>query len=156
MILASILALAAIIVIARLAFGLAVFALPVACGVGAVLLSLHMGAGLLTAGPIGLIAGTLALAAGQAAFACARSASTRLLVAILYAVPAGAIGFGLTFGVVAVGHPGPLAHVLLSLVGAAITAFVAFQRLNALAPPDTGRAGPREIRAEATFGSVRT
>ena len=141
MILASILTLAAFAVLIRLLFGLAVFALPVACGAGAGFVAHASGAGWLGSAIIALIAGTIALAIGQTLFALARSPIARVAVGSLYALPAAALGFGMAYGLLGIGVDSPFWRIALSLVGAGVTGWVAFQNVGALAPPaEAGRA----------------
>jgi hypothetical protein len=141
MVLALILLIAAFAILLRLMFGLAVFALPVAVGGGAALMAHATGAGVYGASLVGLCAGTLALGAGQAVFGLARSPLARLAVGAIYAVPAAALGFGLAYGVLGIGVDAAAWRVALSLIGAAVTGVVAFQRVSALAlPPEGGEA----------------
>jgi hypothetical protein len=133
MVLALILLIVAFAILLRLMFGLAVFALPVAVGGGAALMAHATGAGIFGASLVGLCVGTLALGAGQAVFGLASSSVARLAVGAIYAVPAAALGFRLAYGVLGIGVDAEAWRVALSLIGAAVTGVVAFQRVSALA-----------------------
>lgn len=136
-----ILLIAAFAILLRHMFGLAVFALPVAVGGGAALMAHTTGAGIFGAGLVGLCAGTLVLGVGQAVFDRTSSPLARLAVGAIYAVPAAALGFGLAYGVLGIGVDAAAWRVALSLIGAAVTGVVAFQRVSALAlPPERGEA----------------
>lgn len=154
MILASVLTLAALAVLLRLLFGLAVFALPVACGIGAGLLAHTTGAGWLGSAVVGFIIGALALAVGQTLFALARAPAARLLVGAIYALPAAALGFGLAYGLLGVGVDAPFWRVALATVGAAVTGWVAVQSVGALASPgEAGRGAAAERPARRVLVS---
>lgn len=135
MILSIVLTFTAFAVLLRLVFGLAVFALPVMCGLGAAFVAHRTGAGWLGAGIVGFVVGTVALGAGQALFALARSPLARIAVGGLYALPAAALGFGLAYGLLGIGADTEFWRIALALVGAAVTGWVAFQNIGALAPP---------------------
>lgn len=134
MILAIFVTLAALAVLLRLLFGFAVYALPVACGAGTAALAHASGAGWLGAAIVALIVGTVVLGAGQTLLALARSPVAHIAVASLYTLPAAALGFGIAYGLLGIGVAAPFWRVALSLVGAAVTGWVAFQKLDALAP----------------------
>lgn len=151
MILAAILMLAAFAVLLRLIFGLAVFALPILFGAAAGWLAHATGASWLGAAIVAFVAGTAALAAGQSLFALSGSPVGRMIVGLVYALPAAAIGYGVAYGFAATGASNPIWRILLALVGACVTGAAAFRSVAALAPP----AQPGKVQAEAQVGMAR-
>ncbi len=117
MILATLLAGAAITVLAVLIFNLAVFALPFFAGVTAASLAYSSGAGFLGAAIIGLLAGAFLFAIGNAVVAGSRSPLLRLAVGITFAGPAALAGYAITGHVVAWSVPGGTWRTLFALLG---------------------------------------
>ena len=134
MILATLLAGAAITVLAVLIFNLAVFALPFFAGVTTASLAYSSGAGFLGAAIIGLLAGAFLFAIGNAVLAGSRSPLLRLAVGITFAGPAALAGCAITGHVVTWSVPGGTWRTLFALLGGLVTGVVAWSRLNA-APP---------------------
>ncbi len=134
MILATLLAGAAITVLAVLIFNLAVFALPFFAGVTAASLAYSSGAGFLGAAIIGLLAGAFLFAIGNAVVAGSRSPLLRLAVSITFAGPAALAGYAITGHVVAWSVPGGTWRTLFALLGGLVTGVVAWSRLNARRP----------------------
>ena len=145
MILATLLAGAAIAVLAVLIFNLAVFALPFFAGVTAASLAYSSCAGFLGAAIIGLLAGAFLLAIGNAVVAGSRSPLLRLAVAITFAGPAALAGYAITGHVVAWSVPGGTWRTLFALLGGLVTGVVAWSRLNA-APPGASVWAPEADR----------
>ena len=134
MILATLLAGAAITVLALLVFNLAVFVLPFFAGVTAASLAYSSGAGFPGAAIIGLLAGAFLFAIGNAVVAGSRSPVLKLVVGITFAGPAALAGYTITGHIVAWSVPGGTWRTLLALLGGLVTGVVAWSRLNA-APP---------------------
>jgi hypothetical protein len=87
-------------------FTLAVYALPFFIGMTVGIFTYQIGIGLIGAIVIGFFAGALGLLAGQYIFSVARSPIIRLLVALLFAVPAACAGYSVTFGLAQVPRNG--------------------------------------------------
>jgi hypothetical protein len=132
-------------VVAWLIFNLSVFALPAFVGVGAASFAYRGGAGVVGAGLVGLAVGASAFALGRIAFEKAGSASTRGVLAIVYAAPAAVAGFYSTCGIVELFVAAHGWREAFSIAGALVTAIVACRRLAALAP---------SARTGETTGSV--
>ena len=145
MILATLLAGAAITVLALLIFNLAVFALPFIAGVTAASLAYSSGAGFVGAAIIGLSAGAVLFAIGNAVVARSRSSLLRLAVGITFAGPAALAGYAITGHVVAWSVAGGTWRTLFALFGALVTGVVAWSRLNA-APPGASAWAPEADR----------
>ena len=134
MILATLLAGAAITVLAALIFNLAVFALPFFAGVATASLAYSSGAGFLGAAITGLLAGAFLFAIGNAVVARSRSPLPRLAVGITFTGPAALAGYAITGHVVAWSVPGGTWRTLFALFGGLVTGAVACSRLNAASP----------------------
>ncbi len=145
MILATLLAGAAITVLAVLIFNLAVFALPFFAGVTTASLPYSSGAGLLGAAIIGLLAGAFLFAIGNTVVEGSRSPLLRLAFSITFAGPAALAGYAITGHVLAWSVPGGTWRTLLALLGALVTGVVAWSRLNA-APPGASVWTPEAAR----------
>lgn len=81
-----------------LMFALATLALPLFVGVTAAITAYHHDAGLILSGLVALAAAALTLAAGQIAFTRSHQPLTRILVALIFAVPAAWAGYCAGFG----------------------------------------------------------
>lgn len=121
-----------------LLFRLAAYALPVysALGTGLYLLEHHHGYGTAIAG--GLAVGVAVLLVGQFLMAFARSPLLRFLVALLFAVPAGAAGYQAARGLGGMMIDPGAGLTALSLFAAALTASSAWRGLGS---PPTGDEG---------------
>lgn len=140
MILSSLLVLSALIILARLLVGIAIYALPVACGLGAAYAGYAAEAGLIGSLALGFVAGTAALVVIRILVTVPRSPMIRVIVGVIIATPSAAVGYGLSYGLLAATGTHGAWLVALSLIGALGIGFVALQRI-AFAPPDAaGRA----------------
>jgi hypothetical protein len=88
-----------------LLFTLAVYALPVFAGLTAALAAFHAGSGVIGAFIVGVLAGVATLAIGRVAVAGARTPLPRILIALVYAIPATVAGYQLSFGLSGIGMP---------------------------------------------------
>ena len=140
MILSSLLVLSALIILARLLVGMAIYALPVACGAGAAFASYAAGAGLIGSLALGFIAGTAALVIIQILVTVPRSPMIRVIVGLTIATPSAALGYGLSYGLLAATGTHGAWLVALSLIGALGIGFVALQRIAFAPPGGAGRA----------------
>ena len=80
-----------------LLFTLAIYALPFLAGLTAGLAALQSGAGVIGGLVVGFLAGGATLALGQMAFATARKPLIRIIIGLLYAVPATVAGYQVSF-----------------------------------------------------------
>ena len=113
-----------------LLFRLAIHALPVMAGIGGAFMLHGHGAGLFTAGAIGLGLGIGLFLTGQSLFAATRSPLPRFLLGATFAIPAGIAGYhavGAVAGIVI--DPGVSLSVL-SWLGAAMIGASAVARLG--------------------------
>lgn len=140
-------------------FALAVYALPFFVGLTAGMYAHQSGIGPIGAIVVGLAAGGVALSAGQYVFAALRPPAIRLVVALLFAVPAAYAGYQMTLG---------LAHVAINsegwrdaaaLVGAIVVGCTAWARVAILATPVPGHgvsSGSAQSPAGPSLGSLTT
>jgi hypothetical protein len=131
-----------------LLFSLAVYALPFLAGLSVGLAAFHSGSGFLGALVVGIVVGVTTLVLGQIVFATVRTPLIRLLIGLIYAVPAAVAGYQLCFAVAGIGEPaGDWRHVLAA-VGAVAVGLTAFARMALFVPPATGQ-GPVEGTAHS-------
>lgn len=81
-----------------LLYSVAIYALPFFIGLSTVLCAHDGGAGMPGAIMLGLVTGGFVLATGQMAFALARSPILRVLLGLIFAVPAAFAGYYVTLG----------------------------------------------------------
>lgn len=116
-----------------LLFNLAVYALPFFAAVAAGMLAYDTGSGPILAGVVGVIAGTVTFVVGQTLFATARSPALRTALAVIFAAPAAVAGYYSMHGVSELGVPSDDWRQVVSVITGALTGFVAWSRLSALA-----------------------
>jgi hypothetical protein len=134
-----------------LLFTLAVYALPFVAGLTVGLAAFHSGSGFIGALVIGLLTGVAILMLGQIVFATVRSPLIRLLIGLIYAVPASVAGYQLCFALAGIGVPsGDWQHVFAA-VGAVAVGLTAFARIALFIPPSAGQ-GPMEGTAHSAVG----
>src|SRR5450432_3202686 len=122
-----------------LLFTLAVYALPFFAGLTAGLAAFHSGAGVIGALIVGVLAGGVTLAIGQIAFATVRTPLIRVLIGLLYAVPAGIAGYHASLGLAKIGVPSEGWREAFAIVGAVLVGATAFARMTLFVPPPTGQ-----------------
>jgi hypothetical protein len=88
-----------------LLFTLAVYALPFLAGLTAGLAAFHSGSGFIGAFVVGLLVGVTIVVLGQIVFATVRTPLIRLLIGLIYAVPATVAGYQLCFALAGIGVP---------------------------------------------------
>ena len=86
-------------------FALATHALPFFVGVTVGIYSFQVGAGPFDAIVVGFVAGSTTLVAGQFAFSVARFPIVRLVVGLLFALPAARAGYDVTLALAHIGVP---------------------------------------------------
>ncbi|MBB3890577.1 thiamine transporter ThiT [Phenylobacterium haematophilum] len=128
---ALIFALAAVIFACWLLYTLATLALPVFAAMTLGMWVHAAGYGVMAALIVGLVSGILTLIAGQVLFALVRSPLWRLLVGLLFAVPAAIAGYHAVHGITAMGvQSEPWRHALGS-AGALFIGAAAWLRIAA-------------------------
>lgn len=116
-------------------FNLAVYALPF---VVALTVGMHLyatDAGPMVAIIVGMFAGVFTLLIGQIVFAKVQSVWLRLLIASLYAVPAGIAGFSAVRGLSEIGGASEGWTLAFAIIGGIIVAGTAWVRIASLAGP---------------------
>jgi hypothetical protein len=134
-----------------LLFTLAVYALPFLAGLTAGLAAFQSGSGFIGALVVGLLAGSSLLVLGQMAFATVRTPLIRLLIGLVYALPAAVAGYQLCFALAGIGVlAGDWQHVFAA-AGAVAVGLTAFARMALFIPPSAGQ-GPMEGTAQSAVG----
>jgi hypothetical protein len=124
-----------------LLFTLAVYALPFLVGLTMGLAAFHSGSGFLGALVVGLLVGVTTLVLGQIVFVTVQTPVIRLLIGLIYAVPATVAGHRLCFALAGIGVPaGDWQHVFAA-AGAVAVGLTAFARMALVVPPSAGQ-GP--------------
>jgi len=130
---------------------LAVYALPLLSGLSVGLAAFHSGSGFIGALVVGLLVGVTILLLGQIVFATVRTPLIRLLIGLVYAVPAAVAGYQLCFALAGIGMPaGDWRHVFAA-AGAVAVGLTAFTRMALFVPPSAGQ-GPVEGTAHSAVG----
>jgi hypothetical protein len=122
-----------------LLFTLAVYALPFLAGLTAGLAAFNSGSGFIGALVVGLLVGATILALGQFVFANVRSPLIRLLIGLVYAVPAAVAGYHLCFALAGIGVPTGGWLQVFAAGGAVVVGITAFARMALLIPPSAGQ-----------------
>ena len=134
-----------------LLFSLAVHALPFLAGLTIGLAAYHNGSGFIGAFVVGLLVGMTILVLGQIVFATVRTPLIRLLIGLIYAVPATLAGYQLCFALAGIGVPaGDWQHVFAA-AGAVAVGLTAFARMTLFIPPSAGQ-GPVEGTSHSAVG----
>src|SRR5690606_35168683 len=144
-----------------LLFSLAVYALPVATGIGLAFWMHEQGHGIVSSALAGCAIGVAVLAAGRVLFALVYSPIVRLGLALLFAIPAGVAGYQAVHGLGSLAMDPGVFLSILSWVGALAVAAAAWAKLAAFAieapqpdqlitasrqsPPSSGLVSVREI-----------
>jgi hypothetical protein len=123
-----------------LLFTLAVYALPFFAGMTVGLAAFHCGAGIVGAFIVGILAGGATLAFGQIAFATRRTPLTRVVIGLLYAVPAAIAGYHVSFALAGIGMSTGGWQQAFAVIGAILSGITAFSRLTLSVPPSDGQA----------------
>lgn len=123
-----------------LLFTLAIYALPVFVGLTAGLAAFDSGGGVIGALVIGLLVSGAILAFGQIAFATSCTPLTRLVIGLLYAVPASIAGYQVAFSLACLSiSPGGW-QISFAVAGAVLSGFTAFSRMTLFTPSPADRA----------------
>jgi hypothetical protein len=110
-------------------YTLATYALPLMLGFAAARFAYHTGAGLIGASFIGLIAAAIAFGVFSVLFATLRSSILRMVLALVFAVPAAIAGYALVHGVTYEAIPSAIWRQIFCFVGGAFVGVSALMRL---------------------------
>jgi hypothetical protein len=122
-----------------LLFTLAVYALPFLVGLTAGLAALQSGAGVIGGLVVGFLAGGATLALGQMAFVTARKPLIRIIIGLLYAVPATVAGYQVSFALAGIGMSSSGWRMAFAVIGAVLSGCTAFSRMALFVPPPDGQ-----------------
>ena len=134
-----------------LLFSLAVYALPFLAGLSVGLAAFHSGSGFIGAFVVGLLVGVTILVLGQIVFATVRTPLIRLLIGLIYAVPATVAGYQLCFALAGIGVPAGDWQYVFAAAGAVAVGLTAFARMALFIPPSAGQ-GPVEGTSHSAVG----
>jgi hypothetical protein len=133
---------AAIVLLCIAAYTLATYALPFMLGLSVARFAYHTGTGLIGAGIVGLIAGAVAFGLLVFLFETLRPPILRLVVALIFAVPAAIAGYALIHGITRDAVPSEIWRQIFCVIGGLIVGVSALMRLAAPAagrPPQVAR-----------------
>ncbi|WP_262047333.1 hypothetical protein [Bradyrhizobium sp. Bra78] len=111
-------------------FALATYALPLFVGMTVGIYSLQAGAGLFGAAVTGVVAAGFTFAIGRYAFSVARSPIVRLVIGLLFAVPAARAGYSVTLAFAHLGIPSEGWRELFAALGAIAVGGVAWANVS--------------------------
>ncbi len=132
MVLGVLLAIAGIGILSALMFNAAVYALPVVVGIWTLQQVLAHGVGSIGAVILGLAAGATVYGAGHVALETSRSPALRLMVRLLFVVPAMIVGYSVALSLLRIGMDDTLWARLLAGVGGLVTGGSVALRLGTL------------------------
>jgi hypothetical protein len=136
-------------------FTLAVYAVPFFVGTTAGFYLFQAGTGPFGAIAIGFVAASLTLAAGQYAFSVTRSATVRLVIGLLFALPAARAGYDATLAFAHIGVPSEWWREAFAVVGAVTVGGTAWARMSMVRNP-TLRTGVAPVPAQPPIGAAAT
>ena len=122
-----------------LLFTLAVYALPFFAGLSAGLAAFHSGSGFIGALVVGFLVGVTVLVLGQIVLTAVRAPLIRLIIGLVYAVPAAVAGYQLCFALAGIGVPAASWQHAFAAVGALVVGVTAFARMALVIPPSAGQ-----------------
>ena len=117
-----------------LLFTLAIYALPFLAGLTAGLAAFDSGGGVVGALIVGFLAGGATLALGQIGFVSTRTPLLRVIIGLLYAVPAAVAGYQVSFALAGIGMSSGGWQMTFAVVGAVLSGFTAFARMTLFVP----------------------
>ena len=136
-------------------FALATHALPFFVGMTVGIYSFQVGAGPFGAIVVGFVAGSTTLVAGQFAFSVARSPIVRLVVGLLFALPAARAGYDVTLAFAHIGVPSEWWREAFAVVGAITVGGAAWARMSIVRNP-TLRSGVAPVPPQPPMGAAAT
>lgn len=116
-------------------FALATQALPFFAGITVGIYSFQAGAGPFGAVVVGFVTGGFTIVVGQVAFSVARSPIGRLVIGLLFAVPAARAGHDVTLALTHLGIPSEWWRELLAMCGAIAVGSIAWARVSMQTDP---------------------
>lgn len=119
-------------------FTLAIHAFPFFVGMIAGIYTYQTGTGPFGAIVVGFVAGGLTLVVGQCAFSVARSPVIRLVIGLLFALPAARAGYDATLALAHIGVPPGLWREAVAIFGAITVGCTAWARVSILTEPAPG------------------
>jgi hypothetical protein len=137
-------------------FALATHALPFFVGMTVGIYSFQVGAGPFGANVVGFVAGSTTLVAGQFAFSVARSPIVRLVVGLLFALPAACAGYDVTLAFAHIGVPSEWWREAFAVVGAITVDSTAWARMSIVRNPRFSRSGVAPVSPQPPMGAAAT
>ena len=119
-------------------FTLAIYAFPFFVGMTAAIYTYQTGTGPFGAIVVGFVAGGFTLVLGQYAFSAARTPIVRLVIGLLFAVPAARAGYDVTLAVAHIGIPSGWWRESFAMLGAIAAGSTAWTRVSILTEPALG------------------
>ncbi len=141
MVLLIFMAIALIAMLCVAAYTLAIYALPFTLGFAVARFAYETGAGLLSAGIVWLVAGAAAWGILLLLFTTLRAPILRLIVALIFAVPAAIAGYFLVHGIAREAVPSDTWRQVFCVAGGTLIGLAAFGRLVAPLPLEQASAG---------------
>jgi hypothetical protein len=136
-------------------FALATHALPFFVGMTMGIYSFQVGAGPFGAIVVGFVAGSTTLVAGQFAYSVMRSPIVRLVVGLLFALPAACAGYDVTLAFAHIGVPSEWWREAFAVVGAITVGGTAWARMSIVRKP-TPRSGVAPVPPQPPMGAAAT
>ena len=112
-----------------LAYHFAVHALPIMLGFLVAHIAYGTGAGLIGAGTVGLVAGAVAFGLLSAVFVSVKSPFARIIIGLIFALPAAGAGYALISRVSASAVPSEIWRQIFCIIGGVFVGAAAFTRL---------------------------
>jgi hypothetical protein len=112
-----------------LAYRFAVHALPIVLSFQVAHIAYGTGAGLIGAGIVGLVAGAMAFGLLSAVFVSVKSPIVRVIIGLIFALPAAGAGYALMSGISASAVPSEIWRQIFCIIGAVLVGSAAFTRL---------------------------
>ena len=122
-----------------LLFTLAVYALPFLAGLTAGFAAFHSGSGFIGSLVVGLLFGVMIWVLGQIVLTTVRTPLIRLIIGLIYAVPATVAGYQLCFALAGIGGPAGGWQQVFAVAGAIVVGVTAFARMALVVPPSAGQ-----------------
>jgi len=134
-------------------FALATHALPFFVGLTVGIYSFQVGAGPFGAIVVGFVAGSTTLVAGRFAFSVARSPIVRLVVGLLFALPAACAGYDVTLAFAQISVPSEWWREAFAVLGAITVGSTAWARMSMVSNP-TPRSGVAPVPPQPPMGAA--
>jgi hypothetical protein len=112
-----------------LAYRFAIHALPIMLGFQVAHIANGTGSGLIGAGIVGLVAGAVAFGLLSAVFVSVKSPITRVVIGLIFALPAAGAGYALMSGISASAVPSEIWRQIFCIIGGVFVGAAAFTRL---------------------------